>query len=132
MSAQKITLLDSQTVAAGGPGAWKDVGNLSMADVVVDVSAATTTLALDVWLEGYDQLSQTAYAIPADVVMKHTTAAAGNAATTDARDIVDNKTTTTAERFVARYKHLPASRVRLNWSFSGSGDVTMSAGLNGK
>lgn len=131
MSQQTIELLSSQTVAAGGPGAWKKIPTLTMADVVLDITAKTGAGALDIWLEGSHDGQTKAYEITADHVLKSSGVGAAETVSTDQRDIVDGKTTTTAERFFALYKHLPTPWVRLNWSLA-SGDVTMSASLSGK
>ena len=56
-------------------------------------------------------------------------AAAGeNAATTNKRDIVDNKTSTTAERWIAIYKHFPFPFIRVRHALSGgTPSITYSA-----
>lgn len=100
-----ITLQPSNAQTASGAGAWQPVPTGSQLGVMVDITAASGTVVFDAWLQGTnDSADANGYDVPADQVLLDSggTAATGTL-TGPIRDIVDNKTTTTAVRAVAVY-----------------------------
>ena len=133
MAAQRDEFLASQAVTASSNSPAHELSTVTMLMVGVDVTAGSGTPTLDMWLQGSDDGGTTWYDLVADQVLKSAAAAASNSVSTNVRDIIDGKTTTTAEKFVAIYKHVPTDRVRLNWIMSGgSPSLTLSASWVGK
>ena len=132
MAAKRVELIAANSVTGDGQGGWMPISTIIMAEVAVDITAASGTIALDVWLEvSSDKIK--AYEMPADRVLKSSGVAAANASTAGVRDIVDNKTTTTLEKFLAVYQQLPAAYARIAWTLSGTTPVvSFTATLTGK
>ena len=130
MSARSFDLQPSGPVTASGSGAWIPVQALTMIAVALEVTAGSGSPTFDAWCQGANSSSDTVgFDVPADLVQKDAAgAAAENAATTNKRDIVDNKTTTTAERWIAIYKHFPFQYIRVRHAISGAAaSITYSA-----
>lgn len=132
MAIKRIELRASGAVTSDGQGSSKKIDTISMGMVEVDISAASGTIVLDIYLEGSSD-GNNWYELPADQVLKKSGVAAAVSVTTNVRDIVDNKTTTAAEKFVAIYGRLPAGYVRISHTLSGSTpSVTYSSAIVGK
>ena len=86
----------------------------------VDITAASGTPVLDLWLQASDDGGTTWYDLPHDIAMQSSSTATENAPTTLVRSIIDNRTSTSAAQFVAIYKSLPSDRIRLKWIISGT------------
>lgn len=133
MSFKKFELAPSQARTASGATDWFVAETITMAMVGIDITAASGTIAFDLWLEGTDDDGTTSYELVADQVLQTNGAAASATVNTNVRDIVDNKTTTAAAKFSAIYKHLPTGKVRLAWLLTGTTpSVTFSGSLHGK
>lgn len=116
MAYASLALLPAGTVlTSSGAGTWQPVPAASMVAVSVDVTAASGTITgFDLWLQGAnDPTDATGFDVPADQALKSApgSGAAGTVAV-NVRDIVDGKTTTTAERFYALYRHFPFKYMR--------------------
>lgn len=125
-----IILQPSGAQTGSSAGTWQAVPNATSLAVMVDVTAASGTIVFDAWLQGTnDSADANGYDVPADVVFIDTGGGAGaGTVTTNAKDIVDNKTTTAAARFTARYGVFPYKYCRLRWTLTGSTpSVTFSA-----
>ncbi len=135
MAARDIELHASAAENGIASGGSRSIPTLTMAVVSVDITAgAGTGLAFSVWLQGSNDGGTTWFDIPYD--QKANTPAAGTAdvtASTNKRNIVDAKSTTSAEKFQAVYKHLAFQMVRLAWAITGTTpSFTFSAFLSGK
>ena len=130
MSVTRIELSASATQTASGNTGSQPIPTLTMAQIELDITAAVAVTTFDLWLQGSsDNLSW--YDLVADLVLK--TADSGTAGTVVAnpRDICEAKSTTTAEKFIGVFKHLPAKHVRGKWALNGT-SVTFSLALVGK
>ena len=132
--AKRIELLASTALNSNGNSSSFTLSTVRELMVGVDVTAGSgTSPTLDLWLQGSDDGGTTWYDLVADQVLPTADAAASGTVTTSARDIVDNKTTTTAESFVAVYKSIPTDRIRLKWKIGGtSPEFTLSVSAVGK
>ena len=117
-----ITLQPSNAQTASGAGAWQPVPTGSQLGVMVDVTAASGTVVFDCWLQGTnDSADANGFDIPADqVLLDSGGAAATGTLTGPIRDLIDNKTTTTAVRAVGVYKVFPFKYARVRWTLTGS------------
>lgn len=130
MSYRTVVLQPSGPVTASGSGGWIPVQAGTMVAVALEVTAGSGTPTFDAWCQGAaSDADATGYDVPADLVQKDAAgAAAENAATTNKRDIVDNKTSTTAERWIAIYKHFPFPFIRVRHALTGgTPSITYSA-----
>jgi hypothetical protein len=130
-----ITLQASAAQTASANSTCISVASIEQAQVVVTVSAVSgTSPQLDLWLEScQDSAGSSAVELVAATVLKSSAVAAANSVSTNVRDIVDAKTSTTAESFTAMYERLPAKYVRVRWAISGTTpSFTFSVYLNGK
>ncbi|MEN6526374.1 MAG: hypothetical protein ABFD65_07800 [Candidatus Polarisedimenticolia bacterium] len=123
MAYASLALLPASTVlTSSGAGTWQPVPAASMIAVGVDITAASGTLTLDLWLQGTnDPTDATGFDVPADQVVK-SAPGSGTAGTVaiNTRDVVDAKTTTTAERFYGLYRHFPFNYVREAHTLAGT------------
>lgn len=133
MSATRIELQGSAAQTGSSQGASKPIPTITMAAVLLDITAGSGTITdFTAWLQGSDD-EEDWFDIVADQVMNSTAVAAGGTVTTNDRDIVDGKSTTTAEKFMAVYKHLPFKYVRFAWALAGTTpSLTFDAVLIGK
>jgi hypothetical protein len=88
--------------------------------VGVDITAASGTPVLDLWLQGSDDGGTTWYDYPCDVQLKTSLTASEGTTSANVRSIVDNKTSTTAEQFMCEYKAVATDKIRLKWIISGT------------
>ncbi len=133
MAATRTNLVPAAAYTTSGVGLSLSMLTASMLAISVPITAGSGTVALDLWLEGSNDGGATWFELPADLILKSSGAAAGNAVTANARDVVDNKTSTTAENFVAIYKHVPFDLVRPRWILTGTTpSLTFSVGANAK
>jgi hypothetical protein len=123
MAVQSLALQASATQTATGNGAWFAANTATMLSLLADITAGVAITDFDLWLEGTNDKSQAAgYPIQADQVC-----GPGRTASTNNRiEVVLNKSTTTAEKFSALFKHLPWAFVRVAWALTGT-SVTFSA-----
>lgn len=120
-------------VTAAGQGSAMDIRTNTMGWVTVNVTAASGTIAWDVWLEGSNDDGVTWEEIVAGSAMLTSGTATENAPEVNVRPIVNNKTTTAAAKFAAHYPFLPMKKIRLAWTLSGSTpSVTFTARFGGK
>lgn len=122
-AASRTELVASAAQTATGNSGTFHYSTSTSLMVGVDITAvAGTTEQLDLWIQASDDYGTTWYDLPADYVLKAApaSATAGTVATA-MRDIVDAKTTTTAEQFVAIYKSIPTDTIRVRWVISGTG-----------
>ena len=122
MAADRIEILESGEQNASGNSGAVNLKTATMAMLTVNVSSVSgTSPQLDVWLQGSDDGGTTWYDLVADQALQtKSDDAAGGTVRTNVRDVVDAKTSTDAERFMAIYKHLPTDKVRLRWKISGT------------
>lgn len=114
-------IFDGTITANGNSGGWIDLPTTTMLALLVNVLAGSGTIAgLDMWLEASPDGLAGPFECVADQVLKSSAAAAANTVTTNVRDVIDAKTTTTAEKFQATYKHLPDAKYRVAWALSGT------------
>lgn len=134
MAASRMEMLASAKQVASGNSAAFPVPTLTMAAIGVDVTAVEgTSPQLDLWLEGSTDGGTTWFELVADQVLKSSGVAAANTVSANARDIVEAKTSTDAEKFIGVYKHLPVDTVRVHWTISGtSPGFTFAVDLVGK
>lgn len=137
-AATSVTLLSAQALTGSSNSAPAvAVRTIVQAEVKVLVTAVSgTTPQLDLWLEScQDTAGSNCVPLLADTVGKDANppTASNPTVTTNARDIVDAKTSTTSETFTARYDVIPAGYVRLRWVISGTTpSFTTAVYLNGK
>jgi len=132
--AERIELQASVQQNASGNSGQFSIPTMVQAILGVDVTAGSGTISdFDVWLEGSDDGGTTWYELPCDLVMKSSGTGTANTVAANQRNVVDSKTSTTAEKFVGIYKALPADVVRLRWILTGTTPtMTFSASLVGK
>lgn len=125
------TLIASTNLAGSSNTPVTTLKTVTSLEVRVFVTAVSgTTPQLDLWLESCaDSTGSNCAPILATTVSKDpTTITASNpTVTTNARDIVDAKTSTTAEMFTAYYQTLPSAYIRLRYIVSGSTPIFTTA-----
>lgn len=128
-----LTLVASAQQTASGNGAWQPATTVSQLVVVYDITAGTTVTAFDGWIQGTNEnTDSTGYDVACDQVWQSTpTSTASPTINANKRDIVDGKTTTTAERFVCVVKNFPWKYVRAKWLFTGT-NITFSVTAGSK
>ena len=120
MSATRTEMVASAAFTASGVSAKFSVPTAGDLIVGVDVTAAAGTPVLDLWLQASDDGGTTWYDMPFDLALKTSATATENTTRTNDRSIIDNKTSTTAEQFMATYKRIATDTVRLKWIISGT------------
>jgi len=122
MSAQDFKLLDGTFTGDFESAPGVPINTATMGQVTVKISTATGTITdLTIWLQGRDLSGDGEWVdLLADQVLKTVNAAVGGTPGANLRDIVDGKSTTTAESFVAIYKHLPCEEIRIRGKLSGT------------
>ena len=121
------------TQTATGQGSGKLITTNSMGVVDVNITAASGTLVFDLWLEGSNDNGVTWFELFHNGAMKTSGLAAENAPSAAGRPIIDNKTTTTLEKFCAIYPWLACKYIRAAWTLSGTTpSVTFTARFGGK
>lgn len=126
------TLLSGPQTASTFSGEWVKIPTLDMAAISAYVTAASGITAIDLFIQiSPDKSEARAVDVPFDQVLK--TADSGTAGTvnTNVRDLIDNKTTTSAESFYGLIKHLPAGFIRARGKLNGT-SVTVEVNLQGK
>ena len=132
-AADRTELQASALQNASGNTAAYAVPTKTQLLIGIDVTAAAGTPVFDLWLQGSDDFGTTWYDLVADVALLTANDAAGGTVRTGVRDVIDNKTTTTAVQAVAIYKNLPTDKVRLKWILTGaSASMTFSASMVAK
>lgn len=128
-----ITLQSSAQQTASGNGAWQPAPTVTQLVVVYDITAGTTVTAFDAWIQGTnDSTDSTGYDVACDATWQSTpTSTTSPTINANKRDIVDGKTTTTAERFVCVVKNYPWKYVRAKWLFTGT-NITFSVTAGSK
>lgn len=118
------TLIASTAITGSSNTPVTTLKTVTSLEVRVFVTAVSgTTPQLDLWLESCaDSAGSNCAPILATTVSKDpTTITASNpTVTTNARDIVDAKTSTTSEMFTAFYQVLPSSYIRARYIVSGT------------
>lgn len=127
MAFNVVTLVPSSAQNASGAGAWQPVPTASMLAVQADITAGSGTVSdFDLWVEGTnDPADTTGFDVPADQVLKHANGAAANTVAVNQRDIVSNKASITAERFLGIFKHFPFKYCRARWAFTGGSSPSL-------
>lgn len=128
-----LTLSSAATQAATGNGAWIPVTTGTQLAVQWDVTAGTSITRFDGWIQGTnDSTDSTGYDVPCDLVMQSDPATAATPTiTANQRNIVNNKSTTTAVRAVGIVKAYPWKYVRARWVLTGT-NVTFSVTAGAK
>lgn len=118
------TLIASTDIKASGNTTVTTLKTVTSLELRVFVTVVSgTTPQMDLWLESCaDSTGSNCAPILATTVSKDpTTITASNpTVTTNARDIVDAKTSTTSEMFTAFYQTLPSSYIRARYIVSGT------------
>jgi hypothetical protein len=93
-----------------------------MLAVEVDLTTGSGTITrFDLWLEGSDDGNETdAPDLLFDWSVKDSNAGTEETERVTKRNIINNKTTTTAERHSALYRHVPWTYVRARWALTGT------------
>jgi hypothetical protein len=119
MAAKRTTLFGPATAIVGsGNSIDFEVSTGSMMDVTVILGTGSGTITdLDVWMESTNEGEG---AVNFHRIHADTIDANGTDVVTPRSNIVNNKTTTTAEIYGAVFKHLPAGRVRARWNLTGT------------
>ena len=127
---QRTELLPSAAQTASAASSGQQLSTIQQAIVGVDITAGSGTITdFDLWLECSDDGGTTWYRLVADHVVIDSTGADSQ----DQVNIVDNKTTTAAERYLAVYQVLPSDYVRVRWTLTGTTpSLTFSVSLVGK
>lgn len=116
-----LTLLSSAQQTASGNGAWIQVSTSDQLVVVVDFTAGTTVTALDLWIQGTnDSTDTTGFDVTCDQRFVSAPTSTTSPTVAAQRDIIDNKSTTTAERFVCLVRNFPFKYARAKWLFTGT------------
>jgi len=134
MSARVYELKPTGTVTGAGPAGEVPIPVHSMAVVTIDITAvAGASPQCDFWLQGYDSFAKQWVDICYDQQLTSNAAAGDLTANTNKRNINGTSAATAAGKHAAIYKHLPFSKVRLQWAFSGTTtSFTFSAAISGK
>ncbi len=129
--ATTIQLLDSAALTADGTTDYFKIPTATMGELHVEVvSGAGTISAFDLWAQSQAEAGASPVDMLWDRAVKTADAAAEGSARTNVRDVVDGKTTTTAEQFWAKIDALAATRLRLKWKLSGTAPtLTLNAWL---
>lgn len=128
MAYNKLTLQASAQQTASGNGAWQAIKTGSMVQVTVDVTAGSSITRFDAFVQSTDapDTDSTGTDVPCDMVMMSDPATAATpTVAANQRNIVNNKSTTTAQRFVGVIKHFPGGNIRARWILNGT-NVTFS------
>lgn len=122
MAYASLPILESAEIRADGVSSWIATPTLSMAALLASVESGSGTISgFDLWLQyKASKDDAVAYDVVLDQALKSADAAASDTVRTNVRDLIDAKTTTTAETFFGLIGSLPAGFVRLKWKFSGS------------
>jgi hypothetical protein len=129
----RTELIASTAIVANGNTNAFALDTDSTLAIGVDITAGSGTVAFDLWLQVSDDGGTTWYDMPADLVLKSANSASAGTVAANSRDIVDGKTTTTAEQFIGIYKSLASDRFRLKWILTGSSpSLTLSASAMSK
>ena len=137
-AATSVTLLSSTALTSSSNTAPAvSVRTLVQAEIKVFVTAVSgTTPQLDLWAEScQDTAGTNCVPLIADSIAKDTNppTATNPTITTNVRDIVDAKTSTTSETFTARYDVIPTGYIRVRYIISGTTpSFTTAVYLNGK
>ncbi len=136
-AAATLTLISSQAITSSGNTPVSAIPTNTSGEVKIFVTTVSgTTPQMDLWLEScQDTAGSNCAPVLATTVSKDpTTITASNpTVTTNARDIIDAKTSTTAEMFTAAYQVLPTKYIRLRYIVSGTTpSFTLAAYYNGK
>lgn len=124
--ATTIQLLDSAALTADGTTDYFKIPTATMGELHVEVvSGSGTITAFDLWAQSQSEASASPVDILWDRAVKTADSATEGSARTNVRDVVDAKSTTTAEYFWAKIDALAASRFRLKWKLSGTSTPTL-------
>lgn len=102
----------------------------SMLGALIDTTAGSSISHLSMWAQGSND-QNTWFDAVATWTLKSAAAYAEETARTNVRNIINDKTTTTAETFAALYSHFPWKYARLRW-YGTFTSVTFSAWLSSK
>ncbi|HOC18440.1 MAG TPA: hypothetical protein PKK95_09240 [Vicinamibacterales bacterium] len=133
-AATRFALLASQAQTASANSSAVQVATITQAVVGIDITAGSGTVSdFDLWLEVSDDGGTSWYPLAPDVVIVDSTRAATWNVDADHAYIVDSKASTTAEKYLAVFKQVPADYVRLRWTLTGTTpSLTFSADMVGK
>jgi hypothetical protein len=121
MAATPSELVASQAFIASGNSVALPLSTASLLVATVNFTAGSGTISgMDLWFQASADGGTTWFDLPADLVLKTSSAAGGNTTTANQRNIVAGKTTTTAEQFIGIFKHVAANRVRAKWVLTGT------------
>lgn len=117
-----VTLQPSGAQTGSSAGTWQAVPTGSQVAVMVDVTAASGTIAFDLWSQGANDSSDpNGWDVPADLVLLDSGGASATGTLTGPiRDIIDNRTSTSTIRATALYKVWPYKYIRSRWTLTGS------------
>jgi hypothetical protein len=130
MSAIRTEMVASAAQTASGNSAAFEIPTANNVMIGVDTTAGNTVTAFDLWAQVSDDGGTTWYDYPADAVLKVGATTPGTAATNQ-RDIVDGKSTATAEQFIAIFRNIASDRIRVKWTFTGT-SITFSVSMVAK
>jgi hypothetical protein len=120
MAATPSELVASQAFIASGNSVWLPLSTASLLVATVNFTAGSGTIAgMNLWFQASADGGATAFDLPADLVLKTSSAAGGNTTTANQRNIV-SKTDVTLEQFIGIFKHVAANRVRAKWVLTGT------------
>ena len=121
MSATRSEMVASAAFTASGVSAAFPIPTANHVMVGVDITAASGTPVLDLWLQGSDDGGTTWYDMPFDIALQTSTSATEGTTRSNDRSIIDNRTSTTVPaQFIALYKSVATDRIRLKWIISGT------------
>lgn len=116
MASKRTTLVALAAFTGAGNSVDVDVLTGTMAAVEVDITAGSGTITdCDVWMEGSVDGGATWFRLLANVIDAN-----GTDVVTARSNVVNNKATTTAERYGAIYNYLPCDKVRARWTLTGT------------
>lgn len=122
MGYARAEFIPSSIVSSSGATGGHAVPTVSMIAVSVNITAVTgtSTPSIDLYLEGSDDGGTKWYPIFYDKAGAATATAADVSAGTNKRNINGTSAATAVGAWMAEYKHVPPSMIRLRYVISGS------------
>lgn len=116
MASARTTIVALAAFTGAGNSLDVDVTTGTMMAIEVDITTGSGTITdFDLWMEGSNDDGLTWFRLLASTIDAN-----GTDVTTPRSNIVNNKATTTAERYGAVYPYVPTRKVRARWTLTGT------------
>jgi len=121
MSLKQSTIVATQTITGAGNSVNFSLSTATMLHVTVVLGTGSGTISdLDVWLECCDDATDSIAGTNFTRKLAQEIDANGTDVVTARSNIVNNKTTTTAEKYGADYHYIPSGTYRFAWTLAGT------------